>query len=248
MTLATSTLRPGFLVSLKTSVRGNVRYFRKPLDATTTQTDGVAIDRWETERTVHDPKENDAAKKARAKASGLVRSVCQQSVFGLLCPEIDIEKLDKAIAEAKQVVDAFNETATLSRISIFVLAGKVSPDDVEAVRAINSEIRELMAEMSTGIANGNVESIREAASRVKGIGEMLATDARAKVQIAVEVGRGVAKKIVSDIKERGSSVDVDRSAIKRIDEMRMAFLDLEDATEVAAPKPAKGALLDLAAE
>lgn len=250
MTMTTSTLRPGYLVSLKTSVRGNVRYFRNelpPKEGAEPAADGVAIDRWETERTITDPVEHEAAKKARQKAQACVRKICQQSAFGLLCPEVDAEKLDNAVLEARAVVDAFNDTASLSHISFLVLRGKVSPDDVEAVRAINSEIRDLMAEMASGIERGNVDEIREAASRVKGIGDMLTAEAQAKVEVGVKIARSAATQIKRDLDARGAS-EVDRSAMKRIDELRMAFLDLDDSTEVSAPKAGKQVALDLAAE
>jgi hypothetical protein len=243
MTITTSTLRPGFLVSLKTSLRGNVHYERTDI------ADEGAVQEWNTKRTIEDPEEHDRAKKARAKASAAVRRVCSLSAFGLLCPEVDKEKLEAAVAEARKIVDEFNEGAQLSRVAVFVLTGRVMPDDVEAVRAINSEIRELLAEMSTGVENGNTDAIREAASRVKGIGEMLSTEAQTKVEMAVKTARDAAKAIVRERDREGTqgTVFVDKSAIKRINELRTAFLDLDDnEAEVAAPKISAAATLDLA--
>lgn len=241
MTIATSTLRPGFLVSLKTTLRGGVHYVRKDLTAEQEAEAAAAATgertKWETERTINDPKEYKAARTARSKAAGLVRSVCSQSAFGLLCPEVDSDKLEKAVAAARKVIDDFNTSSSLSTISIFVLTGRVMPDDVEAVRAINSEIRELMADMATGIEGNNVEAIREAASRVKGIGEMLSADAQAKVQLAVETARSTAKSIV-----KNGSGDVDVSAVRRIKDLSKSFLDLDDAGEIGAPKAAAPAI------
>lgn len=241
--IATSTLRPGFLVSLKTTVRGNVHYIKTDLDGDATG----AVKEWKTKRTIEDPEEHERAKKARGRAASLVRSVCKQSAFGLLCPEVDGEKLDAAVAEARKVVDEFNGEATLSRIGIYILTGRVMPDDVEAVRAINSEIRELMAEMAGGIENGNVDAIREAASKVKGIGEMLATEAQTKVEMAVVAGRNAAKQIVRDREMAGSdgTVSVDKSAVRRINELKTSFLDLSDGDDVAAPKAGAARQLDL---
>jgi hypothetical protein len=246
MTIKSSTLRPGLLVSLKTGTRGNVSYIKKDLDSATDAETGTAHVRWETERVITDPKEHDAAQKVRSKIRSLVSSCCISSDFGMLCPEVDAEKLDKAVVAARSLADDFNSTSKLSKIHVYVLTGRVSPDDVEAVRALNSEIRELMAEMATGVENGNVEAIREAASRVKGMGEMLAVDARTKAQMAVDTARAAAKAIVKD-REKGA-VEVDRSAIRRIQEMRTAFLDLDDVEEIAAPKASAPRQLDLAGE
>ncbi len=243
MTIATSTLRPGFLVSLKTTLRGGVHYVRRDLTAGEQEAEAAAAatgerTKWETERTINDPKEYKAGRAARSKAAGIIRSVCSQSAFGLLCPEVDSDKLEKAVTAARKVVDDFNTSSSLSTISIFVLTGRVMPDDVEAVRAINSEIRELMAEMATGIEGKNVEAIREAASRVKGIGEMLSADAQAKVQMAVETARSTAKSIVKN----GAGADVDVSAVRRIKDLSKSFLDLDDAGEIGAPKAAAPAI------
>lgn len=250
-TIKTSTLRPGLLVSLKSSVRGNCRYFKPEIGETKIEQDGAAISRWTTERTIADPKEYEAAKAARSKACGLVRKVCRQSAFGLLCPEVDEEKLVAAIREARKVIDEFNAGAAVTQVDIFVLPGRVSPDEVEAVRAINSEIRELMAEMAGGIETGNVDEIREAATRVKNIGEMLATDAQTKVEMAVKTARDAAKQIVRDREREGSqgTASVDQSAVRRITELRTAFLDLDDdEAAVSAPKAGKTGALDIAAE
>jgi hypothetical protein len=242
-----STLRPGFLVSLKTSMRGNVRYFRKELDVEKPAEASVAVDRWETERTIEDPSEHEAAKKAIARARQIVRRVCKQSAFGLLCPEVDAEKLDASVAEARAIVDDFNATASLSHIAIYVLTGRVMPDDVEALRAINSEIRSAMEAMSSGIEGGDADAIRDAARKAKEIGEMLATEAQTKVEMAVKTARDAAKQIVRD-KERGGSqgtISIDRSAVRRINELRASFLDLDDSEDVGAAAPAAGRQLDL---
>jgi hypothetical protein len=243
MTITTSTLRPGFLVSLKTSVRGGVQYAREDLGGE----GNTKV--WKTERTIDDPEEHERARKQRAKASQAVSRVCSKSAFGYLCPEVDKEKLEAGMAEAQKIVAEFNESSSTTSIGVYVLLGRVMPDDVEAVRSINSEIRELLAEMSTGVENGNTAAIREAASRVKGIGEMLSTEAQTKVEMAVKTARDAAKAIVRERDREGTqgTVFVDKSAIKRINELRTAFLDLDDnEAEVSAPKVATAPALDLA--
>lgn len=250
MTLATSTLRPGLLVSLKTSVRGNVSYFKKPLDAEEIEQPSdatapkVATARWETTRTIIDPVEHDLAKKARSKASSTIRAVCKLSAFGLLCPESDSEKLAKAVAEARRVVDEFNVAARLSHVTVYVITGRVAPDDVEALKAINSEIRDLMDEMENGIKELDVKAIRDAASKAKELGSMLTADYEAKVQIAVEAARAAANRIV---KAGDDGVEIDQSAIRKIASMRTSFLDLDDHKEVNEPAT-QGRQLDLAGQ
>lgn len=241
-TKSISTVRPGYLVSLKTSIRGNVTYVKEVIDPERLTEAGAKQEKWQTERTVSDPAEHEAAKRARSKIGSLFRGACVQSSFGLLCPEANEAALADAIAESRKIADEFNKTSSITRLGVDVLCGRITPDDVAAVRAINSEIRELMGDMTGSISNGDVAGVREAASRLKSVGEMLSVDAQAKVRLAVEAGRGAARELV---KTEGKSVDL--AAIKMIEDVGAHF-DLSEPAEVGAPRSAPGAELDLAAE
>lgn len=240
MAIQTSTLRPGLLVSMKTSVVGNIRYDKEVITPAHETEQGHQEATWQTTRIIADPEEHDNAKKARSKAATLVRGVCAQSAFGLLCPESDADRLADAIAKAREIVNGFNEVALLTRISIYVITGRIAPDDVEAIKAINSEIKDLMTAMEAGIQNLDVKAVREAASRAKEVGAMLSADAQARVQIAVEAAREAAKKIVKA--GETAAIEVDRTTIRKIAEMRTAFLDFDDAKEVASPTVEQRAL------
>lgn len=231
-TLQTSTLRPGLLVSLSTSLRGNVRYDKVDLEQEHIE-EGSARARWETTRTVADHAEFEAGKKARDKAAGLIRSVCALSAFGLLCPESDADALAQAIRDAQALIDEFNSTATLTRVKLFVITGRIAQDDVAAVRAINSEIRDLMDDMAQGIERIDAKAIREAATKARSVGGMLTPSAQASVQIAIDAARAAAKKIVAA--GESAAIEVDRMAMRKITDQRTAFLDLRDEVEIARP-------------
>lgn len=241
MPLPSTTLRPGVLVSLKTTVRGGVSYDKRIIDSETIMEDGAALARWETARTVADPDEYEAAKKARSGAAGLIRRVCAGSSFGLLCPENNIENLEAAIADARKIIGDFNASARLSQIGLYVITGRIAPDDDEAVRAINSEVRDLMTEMQQGIADRDAKVIREAASRARNLGAMLAKEAETGLRIAIDTAREAAKQIVKD----GDGGRVDQSAIRKIAEQQTSFLDLGEAAPVAAPVARAAGELDL---
>ena len=68
------TLRPGFLISLKTSVRGNVQYTKVGGAETLTAGRGKAVAEWETTRVIADPDEFKKAGEARSKANSIIRS------------------------------------------------------------------------------------------------------------------------------------------------------------------------------
>ena len=64
-----ATLRPGLLVSLKTSVHGNVSYQRRDI------INEASHSKWETDRVIADPVEHEAATKARNTARGMIAKV-----------------------------------------------------------------------------------------------------------------------------------------------------------------------------
>ena len=228
-----ATLRPGLLVSLKTSIAGNVKYKQNVLEAEHVTDEGAKKALWETERTIVDPEEHEAAKKARTKARTLIVGVCAASAFGYLCPEADADKLAQAVDAARKVADDFNATAKLTRVVVNIIAGRIAADDVEAVRAINGEVRELLEDMQEGLKNCDVKVIREAANKAKELGAMLSREAGERVKVAIDTAREAAKKIVKAA-ETGAA-EVDQAAIRKIAESRTAFLDLGEAAEVAAP-------------
>lgn len=238
-----TTLRPGLLVSLKTSIRGNVSYAKRILEANHTAEDGAEKERWETERRIANPQEYDRAREVRSKASSLIRSVCAHSAFGLLCPESEGEELSAAIASARALAEEFNATAELSQVSVYVITGRVAADDVEAVRAINSEVRDLMGAMAAGVEALDVKAIREAADKARQLGSMLSPMAEARVKIAIDTARQTARRIV----QAGETAarEIDMGAVRKITEMRTTFLETEAIAPVQAPEAAAGRGVDL---
>lgn len=245
MTIQTSTLRPGLLVSLKTSVTGNVRYQKRIIEGEHKTETGETRAKWETERVVINADELERAKKARSKARALITATCAGSAFGLLCPEADAGLLETALLDARKIADEFNATAELTRISVYVLTGRIAADDVEAVKAIKSEVAELIGLMETGVSGLDVQKIRDAADRAKELSMMLTPDAEARVTVAIETARKTARAIVKA--GETAAAEVDQRTLRILREQRTAFLDLDDAREVAAPV-AEGRAVDLTPE
>lgn len=243
MALQSSTIRPGLIVALSTSVSGNVKYNKRTIEAENITEEGAARAAWETTRTIFDPAEHEAAGKARGRVRTIISAVCATSAFGLLCPQANADKLEAAIAEARAVRDEFNASAKLSRLDVYVITGQVAQDDVEAVRAINSNVRELLQAMEQGLKNLDAKAVRDAADRLKSLGSMLSENAAENVKIAVETARKAARQIVKAGEE--GAIAIDQAAINKIASQRTAFLDVEqEAGEVAAPVET-GRALDL---
>lgn len=241
-----STLRPGLLVALSTTVKGNVTYKTADIEREHEVEDGSRKARWETEKTVQLPAEHGEAIKIRSQARGKIVGVCSLSSFGLLCPESASGTLRKAIADAQEIAAEFNRRSEITRVNIYAIVGRVAQDDVQAVRAINAEIRELMERMETGLQNLDVGVVREAANKARAIGTMLSPEASERLQIALKAARSAARKIVKAA-ETGAA-EIDQQVLATIRQSRTVFLDLTDkAPEIATPA-ATGRALDLTAE
>ena len=242
-----STLRPGLLVSLKTSIRGNVSYKTRDIEKEHQVGEGETRARWETERTVENKAELTRATKARGKARHAISSVCSRTSFGLLCPESWEKSLQEGIARARQIATDFNARARVTELAVYVIVGRVAQDDVEAVRAINSEVRDLMREMTVGIKELDPRRVRDAANRARSVGAMLTPEAAERIKSAIEVARASARQIIKAGEE--AAKEVDRESIKKINQVRTAFLDLDEAAILPVRTPeARGRAVDLVLE
>jgi hypothetical protein len=232
-----STIRPGLLVSLKTSLKGNVHYDRYDLERDTITAEGESKARWETLRTIADPAEYEAMTKVRNKGAGMIRGACTKSAFGLLCPEANIDNLNRAIADANRLVDESNRKAKLTRVDVYTIVGRIEPNDVEAVRAIKGEISDLISTISDGVKNLDVKAIRAAAAKARSVAQMLPDDAKERVKEAIATGR----KVATAIKKAGedAAVEIDKEALRTLASARTAFLDFDDEDEVVEARPTK---------
>lgn len=237
-----STLQAGLLVSLKTSLMGNIKYSSVSVEEDHIDADGARRASWETTRVVIDPKEHELAVKVRNKASSIVRSVCAFSAFGLLCPEKRGDKLMAAIREARDLVADFNATAKCTQVGIYAIVGRVAADDVEAIRAIKSELRDLLTIMESGLKNLNVKAVREAANKARSLTAVLSPEAEAKVSRAIESVRSKAREIVKA--GDNAAVEIDIQTLRIVRRTRAAFLDMDGAQEIRVPRAA-GRTLDM---
>ncbi len=229
----TSSLVPGLLVSLKTSIKGNVRYAKRTIQPDTEAEDGSRSASWETDRFIADAKEHKLSAETRAKARNVVANVCIQTAFGLLCPEAKAVKLEEALDEADKLVRAFNRAAKLSRIEFNVARGRIEPNDERAIRGINSEVRDLLDMMQDAIGKLDAKAVRAAANRARLVGQMLSPQAYAKVSTAIDAARAKAREIVKAGELAAKEVNTEN--LRAIAVARTAFLDMDTAGELAAP-------------
>lgn len=235
-------LKPGLLVSLKTTLRGGVKYEKVDLNH---ERNGVTeVEEWQTRREVADVTEWQRGTECRSKASNAIRRACVATDFGLLCPRDREAELDAGIEAARVLVDEFNASARYSRLGVFVVRGRIADSDAEAARAIADEVRGLLDQMQSGIAKLDVAAIRDAANRARSLGAVLTDGQRAGVERAIDAARSAARKIVARVEKAGEDAQVVLAEINSgpIEAARFAFLDIAEGGEVA-PEPI-GPVLD----
>lgn len=240
----TNTLRPGLLVSLKTGIAGNVSY-RKTALAHSLQ-GKTDLTEWETLRKIADVEEHRRAVAVRSDATYTVKRVCADTAFGLLCAEENADKLTAAIAEARSKVDAFNREARITRLTFYVITGRVEADDAEAIRSIRSEVASMMIAMERGVQALNADAVRDAAKRARAVATMLSDDGRLQVERTVALARDAASKIAAAARAGESAAGViDAEALASIIAARTSFLDLDDDGQGIVTPVTPGRALDL---
>lgn len=234
-------LRPGILVSIRTSQKGNRRYEKTEIEPAHIAEGGVERSRWDTTKIVYDPAEAKEASRVTNLARYTVTKLCAETAHGPICPADKREELFAAIDEAQSLVDEFNATAQYTRAEVNVVCGEIIADDLRATRALFNETAQFMAQMQEGIKELNVKKVREAASKALNVGQMLSPDASAEVATAVKAARTAARKIVAAGEE--VAIEIDRNAIEAIGTVRNAFLDFDiEETDIEPAAPTARAL------
>lgn len=242
-----SLIRPGLLVSLKTSLAGGVTYEQTVLDPD--HPEGAArVAQWQTRRTIVNAAEHAAATVARSRTRTLIRAACIDTAFGLLCPADNEEKLAEAIAEAQVVANAHNATARCTRVEFWVLTGRVADTDEAASRAIGAEVRSMLDAMEEAVRAADPSAIREAATRAKRMAGMLTDKAGEAVKDAVDEVRAVARDIVRRVEKSGEQAAdvVEGITLDALQSARFAVLDLTGGEQVEVA--VAGRALDLQPE
>lgn len=224
-------IRPGFLISLKTTLIGNISYHKQVLEREHVDADGSEKARWETLRVIGDREEHNAGRKAQAEARAKVTQVCTNTAFGLLCPEDNAAELQAAIAEAKAVAAEFNRTARLSRVNIYVIVGKIATDRFDVVGAMAAEALELLNALLTGIRNRDAGEIRTAANELRKLGDMFSEPSRGQLKVAIDAARTAARKIVKTPGLPAS--DIEAESVLTITNTQRRFQQLADSGAVS---------------
>lgn len=230
--MSTRILKPGILISCKSTLNGGIHYTRQDMESEPSQ-NGESVTKWKTTRVIDDVSEHERAVKVRGKAVNLIRAQCAITSFGLLCPTDRESQLDDAVQQASNIAREFNREARYSHIAVFVLKGRIAEDDAEALRALSGEVRGLLDDMENGIRKLDVKAIREAANAAKSFGQMLEDKQAEQVKAAIKVARDAARAIVKRVEKSGEDAEtvLRDLQLQPIETARFAFLDTEESQD-----------------
>lgn len=241
MTANTSLLRPGYLVALSIRIRGGVTYRRE--DITPDHLEGTArIAEWQTRREILDADEHARAVKCCSEARGAIVRACRATSFGLLCPVDNEQAMRDGIEEAHSIAAAHNRTASVTRVEVFAVVGRIAESDEQAARAIGSEVRDLIERMQTAVAAADPEQIRKAASKARQVAGMLSDETAAKISAGIQQAREAAREIVRRVEKAGERAAdvVAELQTGKLEAARFAVLDLlgddEQPESISAPE------------
>lgn len=249
--MKTQTLKPGLLVSLKTSVRGGVNYQRLDLEKEHVTESGEKIARWETKKEVNDPAEYDRAMEIRNEARKMIVRVCCNSSFGLLCPLDKEAELIDAITSARESARNFNASTSAMSVDVYVLSGRIATTDEEATSALRAELYDLMNSMDAGIKAADPVAIRDAANKARMLSGMLTEESEQKVGKAIEQARKAARALTKRVEKAGElAADVLQDIqSNHIATARFEFLDIAPERDVTPEAiVARGVDLDVQTE
>jgi hypothetical protein len=220
-------IRPGLLVSLKSTLRGGVQYQKQTIQPETA-VGASTVASWNTTREIADAQEHARAVVARGKARALITRVCCPSSFGLLCPVDSEQALAAAILEAQAVANAHNATSRHTRVDLYCFTGRIADSDEQAARAIASEVRDLIRDMERGIRAANPDVIRAAANSARALAGMLSDETERKVSLAIAEARRAARTIVSRVEKAGevAAEVVADLKMEALQSARFAVLDM----------------------
>jgi hypothetical protein len=262
MSINVRTVRPGYIIGLKTEITGNVTYQRVDLSPNDDDDDAgddasestlemtsegdapeVKVTRWKTTKIVENPDELERATKVRGMARSLIERLCFKTTLGLMCKLEQKPALDAAEDKAQELVREFNRTATITRIWFGVVPSVIESDSERATANIMREAGRLIVEMDAGIKEFDPEKIKKAAAKARQLSGMLGDEQQSKLNSAVDQARKASRTIVKRIETEGEDRAIVMMDIQRgqIESARIAFLDMSGESNAVEALPATDA-------
>lgn len=214
-------IRPCILVTDKLTVERGCTYHRYDLQVKEGK-GGSEDATWQTDRHYKNREEAKEADRIYAKARHKIRSVCVPTDIGFICSSHNTETLEKAIAEARAMVNDANAGFKHCFIKFKVLRTRIESDNAEGVEVLKDALESSVATIQSSLLSFDVTKARDTINGTKGIVAVLSDAESRKMLIeSREEARELATEIHKLLKEWDGSVEnamataAGRSILKR---------------------------------
>lgn len=199
--LKTFKIEPCLLVRDRLKVDRGVKYFRRDI-SNETHDDGSESATWETERHYKNRAETALANSVYAKARQRVRSVCISTDIGPICPLRNQGELKRAIQDAKELVDKFNEDAQFCRIEYLVVCTRIEPDNENGVTILRETLEQSATEIRQALMAFDPKKARDVLYATKNaVGVLSDPASQQALSEAQEEARKLCKEMTRLLKE-----------------------------------------------
>ncbi len=195
--MANFKIRPCILVTDKLTVERGCTYHRYDLEVKTDAT-GSEDATWQTDRHYKNREEAKEADRVYAKARHKIRSACVATEIGFVCSADNEKTLEKAINDARELVDNANASFGHCHIKFKVLRTRIEANNEDGVQVLKETLESSVATIRESLKGFDVQKARDTINGTKGIVAVLADpesrralkESRAEArQLATEINR-----------------------------------------------------------
>ncbi len=167
------TIEPCILVRDRISVDKGVSYVRREL-TNERNDDGSEDATWQTDRHYENREEASLATRVYNNSRNRIRTVCLNTDIGFVCPMNKVKELERAVTEAQQMVDEFNETAECCRIRFLVVCTDIEPTNVNGVQVLKETLEKSTKDIVDALSSFNLKKASETLRATKTLTSVLA--------------------------------------------------------------------------
>jgi hypothetical protein len=248
MAVKVSSMRSGYLVLIDTNTPGNRYQITTVIKPEHVTSDGETSTLVEVDKRYRDKEEQDEADKVRSKARSLIESACIKAEFNWYCAAERLNDLRAREAEANALVEAFNALAKTTQIKLHVHAIKVETNDEAALRDIRAAIRQNLETIMDVLKKPDInEEGREAAKAARAQTRKLSKLLEPGVQAGIEGAMAMSAEVQKAINKVGmaKAAEEAKRTIEALEQQRLAFLDFDSGSQIEAPTPDAGRVVEI---
>ena len=205
-------IEPCILVTERLTIDRAVSYERHDKNVTT-YADGSEDATWETQRHFRSKEEAKLADQVYANARYKIRSKCLFTEIGYVCPETKKAELEKAIKEARVMVNDANKDFIHCKIVFRVVCTPLLPDNTDATKIVMESLDKVREDVREAVASFDFKKVRNVLSSTRELAGVLGNrEHRVELNAFREQIRGAATDMASLVKTYGNAENAITSA------------------------------------